>query len=104
MRDRENTRQSLEAQYTTVQRQISDQAGRDYDAEIILRNLKDFQRVFDALASHEQVEVLRCMVRDIIVHPDKLLLNIFELATLTHGSQESIAWLPGQDSNLRPAG
>ena len=104
MRDRENTRQSLEAQYTTVQRQISDQAGRDYDAEIILRNLKDFQRVFDALASPEQVEVLRCMVRDIIVHPDKLLLNIFELAELAPGSQKSIAWLPGQDSNLRPAG
>ena len=50
------------------------------------------------------MEVLRCLVRDIIVYPDKLLLNIFELAELTPGSQQRLDWLPGQDSNLRPAG
>ena len=104
MHDREKDRQSLEAQYAAIQRQISDHAVREYDAEVILRNLKDFRKVFDALPSQEQVEVLRCLIRDIIVYPDKLLLNIFELAELTPGSQPRMNWLPGQDSNLRPAG
>jgi hypothetical protein len=55
--------------------------------------------VFDALAPQEQVEVLRCLVRDIVVHPDKLLLNIFELAELIPGSQKRKDWLPNEDSN-----
>jgi site-specific DNA recombinase len=95
IRDREKDRRSLESQYAAVQRQISEEAVRDYDAEIVLRNLNDFQKVFDALAPQEQVEVLRCLVRDINVYHDKLLLNIFELAEVTPGSQKRIDWLPG---------
>ena len=96
--------QSLEAQYQAVQRQIQEQTAREYDSEIVLRNLKDFQRIFAALLPKEQMEVLRCLVRDIIVHPDKLVFNIFELAEVGTSSQERKGWLPGQDSNLRPAG
>ena len=54
--------------------------------------------------SKENMEVLRRLVRDIIVHTDKLVLNIFELAEVGTSSQERKDWLPGQDSNLRPAG
>ena len=54
----ENDREAIQVQYDHVQRTIQ-----------------------------EQAEVLRCLVRDINVYPDKLLLNIFELAELTPGSQ-----------------
>ncbi len=101
---REKDREALQVQYDSVQRQLREQASRDYDSEIVLRTLQDFRKVFDALANQEQAEVLRCLVRDIIVYPDKLLLNIYELAELTPGSQQRLNWLPGQDSNLRPAG
>ena len=96
--------QGLEAQYQAVQRQIQEQATREYDAEIVLRNLQDFQKVFAALLPQEQCEVLRCLVRDIVVYPDKLVFNIFELAEVGTSSQQRTGWLPGQDSNLRPAG
>ena len=104
MRQREKDREALQVQYDHVQRTMQEQAGRDYDAEVVLQNLQDFQKIYHALAPQEQAEVLRCLVRDIDVYPDKLLLNIFELAELTSGSQKRIDWLPGQDSNLRPAG
>ena len=86
------------------QRQIQEQSAREYDLEIVLRNLKDFQSVFAALLHKEQMEVLRCLVRDIIVFPDKLVFNVFELAEVGTSSQLRKDWLPGQDSNLRPAG
>ena len=95
MREREKGRLALEAQYEDVQRQICEQVARDYDAEIVLRNLRDFRKVFDALAPQEQAQVLRCLIRDIIAYPDKLVLNIFELAELTPGSQQRTNWLPG---------
>ncbi len=102
MRGQEKEKVALETQYEAVQREIKDQLARDYDAEIILRNLKDFRKVFDALAPQEQAEVLRCLIRDIEAYPDKLTLNIFELAELAPSSQKRTVWLPGQDSNLRP--
>ena len=96
--------QSLEAQYQAVHRQIQEHLAREYDSEVVIRNLQDFQRVFAALLPKEQAEVLRCLVRDIDVYPDKLVFNIFELAEIGTSSKKRTGWLPGQDSNLRPAG
>jgi hypothetical protein len=73
---------------------VREQVVRDYDAEVILQNLHDFRKIYHALAPQEQAEVLRCLVRDIDIYPDKLHLNIFELAELTPGSQKRIDWLP----------
>ncbi len=104
MRRQQQEQDSLETQYQAVQRQIQEHTAREYDSEVVLRNLKNFQRIFSALLPKEKMEVLRCLVRDIIVHPDKLVFNIFELAEVGTSSQERKGWLPGQDSNLRPAG
>ena len=104
MRQREDGQHALKAQYEAVQRQITEHTARDYDAEVVLRNLQNFRKVFDALTPQERADVFRCLIKDIIVYPDKLVLNVFELAELTPGSQTRKVWLPGQDSNLRPAG
>jgi site-specific DNA recombinase len=101
---REKDKEAIQVQYDSVQQKLREHAARDYDSEIVLKSLQDFGKVFDALARQEQAEVLRCLIRDIVAYPDKLLMNIFELAQLTPGSQKRKDWLPGQDSNLRPAG
>ncbi len=45
----------------------------------------------------EMMEVLRCLVWDIVVHPDKLVFNIFEFAEVGTSSQERKGWLPGSN-------
>jgi hypothetical protein len=62
----------------------------------VLRNLQDLRKVFDALTPQEEAQVLRCVVREIIAYPDKQILNIFELAELSPGSQKHIGWLCNQ--------
>ena len=42
----------------------------------------------------EQMEVLRCLVRAIVVFPDKLVFTIFELAEVGTSSQQRKDWLP----------
>lgn len=104
MLQREKDRTALQAQYDGVQQKLRGDAARNYDAEVILKTLQDFRKVFDALGLQEKAEVLRCLIRDIVAYPDRLHMNIFELAALSPGSQQRKGWLPGQDSNLRPAG
>ncbi len=94
MRRQQQEQHSLETQYQAVQRQIEEHTAREYDSEIVLRNLKNFQKIFAALLPKEKMEVLRCLVRDIVVHPDKLIFNIFELAEVGTSSQERKGWLP----------
>lgn len=79
---------ALQIQYDDVQKRIWEQASRDYNVEVVLRNLQDFRRIFDALAPQEQAEVLHCLVNDLIVYPNKLTFNIFELAELTPDSKK----------------
>lgn len=98
MHRQQKEQKDLEAQYQVVQRQIQEHITREYDAEIVLQNLKDFRRVFAALLPKEQAEVLRCLVRDIVVYPDKLVFNIFELAEVETGSKLRKGWLPEHEN------
>lgn len=82
----------LQIQYDDVQKRIREQASRDYNVEVVLRNLQDFRRIFDALAPQEQAEVLHYLVKDVIVYPNKLTFNIFELAELTPNSKKRKDW------------
>jgi hypothetical protein len=88
MRQREKGQQAMKAPYEAVQRQITEQTARDYDAEVVLRNLQNFRKVFDSLTPQKRADVPLCLIKNIIVYPDKLVLNIFELAELTPGSQK----------------
>ena len=104
VQQREKDKGALQIQYDGLQRKIRERAIGEYDVDILMRNLQDFQEVFHALAPQKQAKVLQCLVKDVIAYPDKLVLNIFELADVAPGSQQGKDWLPGQDSNLRPAG
>lgn len=97
---REKDKEASQIQYDSIQQKLREHAARDYDSNIVLKSLQDFGKVFDALGRKEQAEVLRCLIRDIVAYADKLLMNIFELAQLTPGSQKRNDWLPGLDSNL----
>ena len=97
----EGQEQDLQGQYDDIQRKINETAIRDYNAETLLRTLRDFQTAFSTLNPPEQAEALQCVLKTVTVHPDKLDLEVFELGEFCPGSQKSEGWLPGQDSNLQ---
>ncbi|TRZ97759.1 MAG: hypothetical protein D4R81_12020 [Nitrospiraceae bacterium] len=104
VQQREREKETIQVQYDEIQQQIREGMARDFNAEIVLDNLKNFEKVFQALTGQEQTEVIHCLVQDIEVFPHKFALNIFELARPSTGSKMRQGWLPGQDSNLRPIG
>jgi hypothetical protein len=61
----------------------------------VRQHLKDFRKSFDNLAPNEKTEALQCVLKDIIVHPEKIVLNIYEFPEFKRGSQNRTEWLPG---------
>ena len=66
----------------------------DYNADLVKQNLRDFRKVFHALTPTEQAEALQCMLKQITVFPEKLVLDVYELADFARGSQNRASWLP----------
>lgn len=91
-----------------LSRKINEDTVRDYNAELVLQALRDFEKCFSALIPEEQAEALQCILKGVTVSAEKLTLEVFELeefaAPTEGGSQIRQSWLPGQDSNLRPFG
>ena len=100
----EADKQVLQHQCDEVQRKIDDLSARDFNAELLQRTLKDFPKAFTALTPPEQSEALQCVLKQVVIDPHKISLEIFELEEFGLGSQNRKEWLPGQDSNLQPFG
>lgn len=96
----ETDKNRLLKQLDDINQKINGEVVKDYDATILKRNLNNFKASFGGLTRPEQVEALQCILKDVTAYPDKFLLEIFELAEFTPGSQKSPNWLLGQDSNL----
>ena len=52
-----------------------------------------FQKAFNSLTPKEKVEVLQCIIRDIEVYKDRLVLNVYEMPGFGKGSQKNNIWL-----------
>jgi hypothetical protein len=74
---------------------ISDVTFSQYNAELVRKSLLDFASVFSHPTPAEQAEALRCIVKDVTLHKDTLVLNIFELEEFKPpDSQNRTNWLP----------
>ena len=89
----------LQDERHTVEQKINEAAARDYNAEILQRTLQDFRASFAGLNPTEQSETLQCVLKNVVVHPQKLALEVFELEEFLPSSQNRKGWLPGLDSN-----
>ena len=92
-------RESLRTQLDELERKINESSIRDFNAELLMRTLQDFRKVFTALTPPEQSEALQCVLKGVAVSPQKLTLEIFELEEFQLSSQNRKNWLPGLDSN-----
>jgi hypothetical protein len=89
----EKERESLQVQPDELERKINESSIRDYNAELLLRTLRDFRAAFTALTSLEQTEALQYVLKGMTVHPQKLALEIVELEEFRPSSQNLKEWL-----------
>ena len=101
---RQKEQEALKLRQEELHRQINREATQDLDVELVKSTLQDFNKVFESLTPQEQSEALQCVLKDVTLYPDKVVLNIFELPGFKAGSQNRTNWLPRQDSNLQPSG
>jgi hypothetical protein len=93
---RQDDKIALEAELEELQRKINENAVRDFDAELVSRNLRDFRKAFKGLEAREQAEALQCLLKSVLVQPERLTLEICELPGFTGSSQNHKDWLPRQ--------
>jgi chromosome segregation ATPase len=83
----ETDKRALQQQTDDLERKIKESAAPDFNAELLQRTLRDFQTAFSALTTPEQSDALQCVLKTVMVHPQKLDLEIFELQQFLPGSQ-----------------
>jgi hypothetical protein len=67
--------------------------------EIVLQNLRRLRNVFGTLTPDEKREALQCMLKQAPAHPEKLVLEVCELADFQPGSPNHSEWRPYRESN-----
>ncbi len=85
--------ENVAVRYEDLQRRINEEAAYDYNAGIVKQNLREFRNVVNSLTPEEKTQALQCMVKQITVLPDKLLMDVYELADFKKGSSNRSNWL-----------
>ena len=99
MEQREADKKTLSMRLDVLRQRINEEAAYDYNANLVKQNLKEFRNVFGALTAEEKKDALQCMVKRINVLPDRLVLEVYELADFKRGSPKNPNWLSDMDSN-----
>jgi site-specific DNA recombinase len=93
---RQKDQEILQEEHEDLKRRINEESAASVDSELVLRRLQDFRSSFGAMAPPEQAEALQCLLREVVVYPEKLVLEVFELPEFApSGSQKREVWLPG---------
>lgn len=103
MESRERDRVLLQSQLDDLQQRIGHNTVAEFDVGIVRKNLADFRLAYEAVSPREQAEALQCILKEVTVFPDKIVMEIFDLPEFKRGSQKRTKKLPRLDSNQRPA-
>lgn len=81
-------------QLDEIQRKINSESVAEYNADLVRNTLSDFKATFDNLGLNEKAQALQYVLKDVIIYPDKIVLDIFELPEFCIGSKNRIKKLP----------
>lgn len=95
MQQREADKKALQLRYDALQQKINEEAAYDFNADLVKQNLREFQNVFQALTPDEKTEALQCMLKQVTVYPERIVLDVYELTDFARGSTNRSKWLPG---------
>jgi hypothetical protein len=99
MAKRETDQKVLRERLDTLNLKMNDEAANDFNSEIVLKNLREFRSVFDAMKSEEKSETLQCLLKKITAEPGKLVLDVYELADFQSSPANHSEWRPYRESN-----
>ncbi|MBI4970552.1 MAG: hypothetical protein HZC17_01760 [Candidatus Omnitrophica bacterium] len=108
----EATKQKAEERLAEINLTVQKLEGQVIDAEIIRKNLKQFEAAFEKLTLNERKDLLRLLIKEVIYDQtqSKIKLTLRPLPDLGFviedgkvSFDERQEWLPGQDSNLGQA-
>ncbi len=109
----EEQRSQLEDAIHRIGFEIDDKKQKIYNAEVMHNSLTKFSQIYDKATPMEIKELLPYFVEGITFTPEEIKIALFDQPTdkglflvnrYSQNSLELTEWLPGQDSNLRPAG
>lgn len=95
LKDRLQEKKDLENKRFSVRQKTQARQLKEFDFELIRKNLQNFQKVFEGLDDNVKPQCLRLILQDVIVHEDKVILNVFDLPEFVGGSKNRQIWLPG---------
>ena len=93
----ESDKQLLLVQLDEIQRKINDESVSGYNSELVRNALNDYCLAFSNLDKKNQALALQCILNDVIIYPEKIVLDIFELPEFGFSSQNRIKKLPQLD-------
>ncbi len=100
--EREKQMEVIQEKVEAIQEEMKGTNTAEYNADYLKASLKNFKTIFNNLTEKEKSEALQCMIQSIEVHPDKFVLNLYELQNVSVGSQKRSFWWSYGGSNPRP--
>ena len=94
MHERESDKNLLQSRLDEIQSKINREFTTEFDSDLIRRNLQNLKSAFENLAPKDKAEALQCILKEITMHPDKIVLEIFDLPEFNPGSKNRTTMLP----------
>lgn len=103
----ETERESLRKELAEAEAALAESEDQTVDPSLVREGLEQFHLVFDELKIAEKKRLMELLLQEVTYAPDQIKMALYELPRIgpeTVNSArfaESIAWLPGPDSNQR---
>ncbi len=91
----EGEKRQLQARLESLAQKLNEKTVTALNAELVRKSLQDLRACFQSLTLPEQAEVLQCVLKDVILERDKVVLEIFELPEFRSGSMNRPRMLLG---------
>jgi len=82
----------LEQRRYLLETEINNYRNRPFEITALHESLINFNSIMSHLTPQEKAEALQCMVQNIEVHSDRLVLNLYEMQNVFAGSQKRSIW------------
>lgn len=92
-------KKKIESQLETLEQDINKKVFEEFDVKLVKQSLKRFRDSFESLGTEEKTETIQTLLQSVLVQPNKITLEVYELPVFPSGSQKRLKWLPGLDSN-----